>query len=42
LADDPAEELFAAAAVEEAAMVGVCAFEVDALIRNRGGGFAVR
>jgi hypothetical protein len=42
LADDPAEELFAAAAVEEAAMVGFCAFEMDALIRNLGGGFAVR
>jgi len=38
LADDPEEELFAAVAVEEAAMVGVCAFEMDALIRRRGGG----
>jgi hypothetical protein len=42
LADDPAEELFAAVAVEEAAMVGFCAFEMDALIRNLGGGFGVR
>jgi hypothetical protein len=37
-ADDPAEELFAAVVVEEAAMVGFCAFEMDALIRNLGGG----
>lgn len=42
MADDPAEELFAAAAVEEAAMVGFCAFEMDALIRNRWGGFGVK
>lgn len=42
MADDPAEELFAAAAGEEAAMGGFCAFELGALIRNRGGGFVVR
>jgi hypothetical protein len=32
VADDPDEELFAVAAVWEAAIGGFCAFEVDALI----------
>jgi hypothetical protein len=41
LADDPDEELFAGVAVEEAAIVGLGTFEVDALIRNLGGGFVV-
>jgi hypothetical protein len=42
LADDPVEELFAAVAVEEAAVGGFCAFELGALIRNLGCGCAVR
>lgn len=32
MADDPDEELFAGVAVEEAAMVGFCALEADALM----------
>lgn len=38
MADDPDEELFAAVAVEDATMVGFCAFEMDALIRTWVGG----
>lgn len=37
VADDPAEEVFAGVADWEAAMVGVCAFEVELLMDSVGG-----
>lgn len=37
MADDPAEELFAGVAVEEAAIEGVCVFEAEVLMDSVGG-----